>query len=225
MTKEEFSNEIMILIDERDTVLFEIERSVFTKRYNLSKKHFEILSIQTIPMIYSIWEGSVQKMFQLYISYLNGLSIEISSFNDGIHSFHMLNTYKQFNKFPKKVHLKSAFFNTLENHYKSTNTELYPIVNTESNVGLKVLNKLLETFGLEIFLERWDTYNHPNKTLKEMLNDFLRYRNGISHGGDISSEEKVTQNIYTKYRKLIIDLMYEIHNKMIDGIERETYKR
>ena len=225
MTKEQFSDEMMILIDERDNVLFEIERSIFTKRYNLSKKHSDILSIQTIPMIYSIWEGSIQKMFQLYISYLNDLNIEISSFNDGIHSFHMLNTYKQFNNFPTKAHLKSAFFNTLENHYNNTNTELYSIVNTESNVGLKVLNKLLETFGLETFLPRWGSYDHPNKTLKEMLNDFLRYRNGISHGGDISSEEKVTQIIYTKYRKLIIDLMYEIHNRMIDGIEKESYKK
>ncbi|MCP4353276.1 MAG: hypothetical protein GY795_48110 [Desulfobacterales bacterium] len=52
---------------------------------------------------------------------------------------------------------------------------------------------------------------------------FLRYRNGIAHGGDISSEEKVTQEVYKKYKNLLTDLMYEIRFKMITGLEDKTF--
>lgn len=53
----------------------------------------------------------------------------------------------------------------------------------------------------------------------------LRYRNGISHGGDLTNEEIVTQEVYNKYKKLIVDLMYGVHDAFIDAINRETSKK
>jgi len=64
----DFEKELLEIIEEREMVLFEIERTLFTKRYNLSRKHFEIFAVQSIAMIYSIWEGFIQQTFQLYIT-------------------------------------------------------------------------------------------------------------------------------------------------------------
>ena len=59
----DFDVAIQEAIEERLTVLFEIERSIFTKRYSLSLKHQEIFATQSISMFYSIWEGFVQTAF------------------------------------------------------------------------------------------------------------------------------------------------------------------
>ncbi len=75
----DFEEKLLEIIEERQTVLFEIERALFTKRYKLSKKHFEIFAVQSVTMIYSIWEGFIQQAFQLYITdYPLLLSIQIS---------------------------------------------------------------------------------------------------------------------------------------------------
>ena len=68
-------------------------------------------------------------------------------------------------------------------------------------------------------------YKYPNLTLKVMLKDLLRYRNAISHGGDLTNEEIVTQDVYNKYKKLIIDLMYGVHDALMEAINFETYKK
>jgi len=82
---------------------------------------------------------------------------------------------------------------------------------------------LLITFSLEVFPEHWEQYTYPNPSLKESLRTFLRYRNGVAHGGDISSEEKVTQDVYVKYKNLVLDLIYALHAKFLDGIQNKTY--
>ena len=50
----DIANKLLLLIENKETVFFEIERVLFTKRYNLSKKHYEIFSIQSISMIYQL---------------------------------------------------------------------------------------------------------------------------------------------------------------------------
>jgi hypothetical protein len=55
------------------------------------------------------------------------------------------------------------------------------------------------------------------------MKGFLRYRNAVAHGADISSEEKVTQDVYSKYRKLVNDLMDEIFDKMRMALAKKQY--
>jgi hypothetical protein len=219
----DFENKLLSIIQERETVLFEIERVLFTKRYKLSSKHFEIFAIQSITMIYSIWEGFIQKAFQLYVSELNTMGIDFLNFSDEITIFHMDNTFKQLKDYPKDEKKKNKFYSQLDCFSSNKYHPLHSIINTESNVSFKTLNELLKTFCLNTFEEHWGKYKHPNPNLKECLNSFLRYRNGIAHGGDISSEEKVTQQVYEKYRTLILDLMYEILTKMTTGLNNKTY--
>ena len=131
--------------------------------------------------------------------------------------YHYIYVYKQ-NK-------KITFYNKLREHYSTNIHPLTRIINTHNNVGFDELNSLLRTFSLEEYPEYWDKYRHPNPSLKETLNTFIRFRNGVAHGGDISSEEKIKQDVYSKYRALINDLMYDIHNKFMDAIQIQSYRK
>jgi len=221
----ELSKRIQDIIEERQKVLFELERVLFTKRYNLSKKHLEILAVQSIPIVYSIWEGFIQTVFGLYIDELNKLNINFNQFSDEIIIHHMESTFKQLIEYPQQPSKKINYFNKLERFYNNEKVELSRLINTESNVGFEVLNKLLKNFSLEVFPKHWGQYTHPSPNLEETLLTFLRYRNSVAHGGDITSEESVTQEVFVKYKNLVINLMYSIHDRMIAGLENETYKR
>ncbi len=220
---QDFEANLLALIEERKSVLTEIERTVFTKRYNLSKKHLEILSIQTVAMVYSIWEGFIQQAFGLYIDNLNSLDIPFAHFNPAIQLFHIEHTFKQFYVYPEKPSYKVNFHEKLRVFHQQTQHTIHRVVNTGSNVSFEILNRTLEILNLEKFMPHWESYNYPNPNLKETMENFLRYRNGVAHGGDISAEEKITQEVYSRYRKLVVDLMYAIHEKMMKGLENQTY--
>lgn len=221
----DFENEHLSLIEQYENSSSEIERIFFTERYKLSKKHYSLLAVQSISILYSYWEGYVQNSFRLYIEYLNSLHIAFCQLSNEIVIFHMENTFKEFREYPEKLKRKIVFFNKLEEHFSEGQHDISQFINTESNVGFSVLNKLLTQFSLTPFPEHWERYTYPNANLKETLDTFLRYRNGVAHGGDVSSEEKITQEVYAKYRMLINDLMYAIHDKFMEGIQSRTYIR
>lgn len=221
----DFESEHIALVEQRESVLFEIERVLFTKRYKMSKKHLEIFTVQSIAMIYSLWEGFVQESFQMYIQYINSLFIDFNQLSREIVVFHMDNQYKQFYNYPTKINGKINFYESLAEHFMHEYHEIYPRIDTESNVSFEVINKLLKQFSLKEFPEYWGSYQYPNTSLKQIMSTFLRYRNGIAHGGDITSEEKVTRDVFVRYKKLIIDLMYEMHDKFMYGINERTYLR
>jgi hypothetical protein len=218
----DFETKLLTKIEENDLVLFEIEHVLFTKRYELAKKHQDIFAIQSIAMMYSIWEGFVQQAFGLYIDELNALKIDFEDFSDNIRVFHLENSFKQFNEYPTKLKQKSVFYDKLELFFGAKTHPIHRLINTQSNISFEVLNKILESFSLEPFNKYWKSYKHPNN-LADMMTTFLRYRNGVAHGGDITSEEMVTQIVYAKYKQLIMDLMYGLHEKMMEGLANKSY--
>lgn len=218
-----FDIKLQEIIEERVSILFEIERTLFTKRYSFSSKHQDILSKQSISMIYSIWEGFIQKSFNLYIDELNKINLEFYDFCDGIVIHHMENSFKQFKEYPLKDNKKRKFFNSLKEFHASNSFTIPRVVNTESNVGFSVLNKLLGNFSIEQFPEYWKEYSYPNPNLQKSLDLFLQLRNAIAHGGDLTSENKIDQKFYNRFKKLVIDLMYEIRLKMLNGLENKMF--
>ncbi len=218
-----FETEIQFLIDETESTMFDIERIIFTDRYKLTKKHSSILSVQSIAMIYALWERFIQKSFQRYIEEIEDSDAKFCDYVDSLRIFHLENEFKQLREYPVRENNKIKFIDKLSAFFAKDKHSLYRAVNTESNVGFEVLNKIMLVFSLKSFPENWEGYSKPNNNLKELLNNFLRYRNGISHGGDISSEEKVTQEVFSKYRRLVLDLMYGISEKMNHGLSRKTY--
>ncbi|PZV25580.1 MAG: hypothetical protein DCF12_14285 [Snowella sp.] len=214
-------------IDERLEALREIERAIFTSQYSISSKHQEIFSTHSISIIYSVWEGFIQKSFNLYIDQLNNINVEFYDFCDSIIIHHMENSFKQFKQYPnpKKYGQKIKFFKDLYTFHSNQYHHISRIVDTESNVSFKVLNHLLKTFSLQPFPEHWRQYRHPNPNLKESMDLFLYLRNTVAHGGDLKSEEKINQDVYSRFKLLVVDLMYEMKLKMLDGLTEETFLR
>lgn len=219
----DFESKLERNIAERLTALFEIERVLFTKRYNLSRKHTDLLSVQSISMIYSIWEGFIQTSFNTYVNEINSQYVDPLLIKDELYVYHIENSFKQLKEYPDKHRRKITFFNQLRDFFKVDKLRLNLGINTQSNVSFETLNGILKSFCLEPFPEQWGVYVSPNPNLKDMLTSFLRYRNGVAHGGDISSEEKVTQDVFNKYRKLVTDLMSEIQIKMVYSINNQIY--
>ena len=135
------------------------------------------------------------------------------------------NSFKQFREYPENDNKKVKFFASLRVFHNSSNCSISRVINTESNVGFNVLNKLLKSFALEKFPEHWKDYAHPNPNLKDSLELFLRLRNAVAHGGDLTSEEKIDQKVYDRFKKLVMDLMYEIRLKMLCGLKHKTFSK
>jgi hypothetical protein len=223
----DIDNQLLSLIEEKTSVLFEIEKVLFTKRYKLSKKHLEIFSVQSIAMVYAIWEGFIQQSFRLYIDEINSLDIDFDNLCEQIRINHIENHLRQLKFYPSKDKKtkKVTFHKKLKDFFSKTPKIDYSIINTQSNVNFKELNNILTSFCLIPFKEHWNEkgYTHPKPNLEEMMKRFLNYRNVVSHGGDISSEEKVTQEVYQKYRALVENLMYKVRDKMLEGLESQSY--
>ena len=223
----DIDNKLVSLIEEKTSVLFEIERVLFTKRYKLSKKHLEIFSVQSIAMVYAIWEGFIQQSFRLYVDEINALDIEFDNLCEQIRINHIENSLRQLKSYPsnEKKTKKLTFHKKLKDFFLDSPRIDYSIINTQSNVNFKVLNNILTSFCLTPFEKKWEEkgYIHPKPNLEEMMKNFLNYRNAVSHGGDISSEEKVTQEVYQKYRVLVENLMYKVRDKMLEGLENQSY--
>ncbi|HCM76444.1 MAG TPA: hypothetical protein DIS90_08675 [Cytophagales bacterium] len=220
----DFDRLLQYEITERESIMFEIERALFTGRYDLSSKHQNIFWAHSISMLYSVWEGFVQNGFKLYVDELNSYNLNIFEFCPKIVIHHMENSFKQLLDYPSKEGAKMKLYQNLKNFYLASNDPIQRIINTESNVGFNVINTLLQRFGLESFPEHWDKYAYPNTNLKESLALFLKLRNEVSHGSVSYSSVIIDQNGYNRFKHLVRDLMYEIRKKMMDGLNSQAYK-
>ena len=225
MHVDQFSSEHLTIIDEYCHTMVQIERAIFINIQSFTKLQKELLHTQSIAMLYSIWEGFVTRSFQLYIKHINNQVIPYNMLIDSLFVHEMETKFKQFNDYPGKLKHKTKFFYELYEHCQRKDLELTQIVETENNVGFEVLNKLLKLYGLEEFPACWMAYKHPNPSLQNMLSNLLRHRNAIAHGGDISSEEIVTQEVYNRYRTLLRELMYGMHERFLKGILMQIYMK
>ena len=82
---------------------------------------------------------------------------------------------------------------------------------TESNINLKVTNTILSRLNLPIL---------DKDRFEKKLDDFLNFRNRISHG-DMSVP--IDQTHIDKFSLLVIELMNEILLKISEGYELRTY--
>ena len=103
-----FLQELQLIIDEYENNLNEIEKVIFTKRYNLNKKHIEIFSVQSISMAYSVLEGFVQKSFSLYLEKLNNQDLTFDEISDSFFIYHMETQFTQFKNYPDKFEKKKT---------------------------------------------------------------------------------------------------------------------
>lgn len=219
----EFETKSLTLVEGRQSVITEIERAIFTNRYNLSEKHFIIFSKNSISILYSIWEGFVREIFSIFIDEINSEGAGFFGMADNIIIFCCEREFRQLKDYPLKVRKKISYFKKLKEFYSNEIRRVPRDVDTESNVGFEVLNKLLIQFNLETYPEQWGKYKYPAPNLKENLSMFLRLRNTIAHGGELLPEESISQENYKRYKNLCVDLMYDLRIKLMKGLTSKKY--
>lgn len=219
----DFDIKSLNLIEERQSVITEIERAIFTKRYDLSEKHFIILSKNSISILYSIWEGFVHEIFSMFIDKVNEEGVQLFEMTDNIIIFCSERKFKQFKEYPHKAGKKISFYKKLRDYFSIEAQQISREIDTEGNVGFEVLNKILNQFNLETYPEQWGNYRYPSPSLKENLFMFLKLRNTIAHGGELLPSETINQMEYNRYKNLCSDLMYDLRERLISGLSTKKY--
>jgi hypothetical protein len=201
--------EIMSDIEERRELMSWLK--LLCARYGFLNTDEELFLYYSIPIIYSTWEGFIQTSFQIYVRELNKLELTIDQVCDSIIIYHIESTFPQFKQYPDadKFNKKVNFFNRLSVFYKTNPLEISPKINTESNVGFKVLNKILTDFNLDKIIE----YPDPGSgySLAEELDKFLlKIRNKVAHGepGSIVVKREDLERAIKLVDKLM-DLVFE----------------
>jgi hypothetical protein len=200
-------------IDERQKLMLQIKTLYL--RYDFNGKDEQVFLNYSIPTIYAIWEGFIQTAFRTYIQELNKLNLTTNTICKPILVYHIENSFKQFREYPEKLNGKVTFFDKLNTFYSAEFIDINQAVNTESNVGFDVLNKILKTFNLEQVPE----YPESKYSLKQKLKDFLIIRNAVAHGnGSTVNREDLEHAI-----KLVDTLMDSVFERITKGFERKSY--
>ncbi|UJH89681.1 hypothetical protein LZ575_11370 [Antarcticibacterium sp. 1MA-6-2] len=203
-----FIKEILADIDWRTSELATLK--TIPIRYSFSPDHKDLHIKYAIPAIYSIWEGFVKNCFTIYSNHLNTLSLNRSNISYALLTHH-IDSECEFNNprvnFEKKVKLVQSLDILFQE-----NITLKPQIPTESNVNLKVLNRILERYCIS---EVDNKYNNG-------LNKLLLFRNKIAHG-----ENSIIVNMthLTEFVSLVENLMLDIVIGVESCEKEETYKK
>jgi len=203
-----FVDEILADIDWRISELATIKSLPI--KYSFRPDHKEVHIKYSIPAIYAIWEGFVKNCFTIYSNHLNTLGIKRTEISTALLT-HQIDSECDFNNPRVNCKTKQKLVEQIDNLLTET-IVIKPSVPTESNVNLKVLNKILERFCISKINDSYD----------RGLNKLLLFRNKIAHG-----ENSITVNMthVTEFVSLIENLMLDITIN-IESCERtKTYKK
>lgn len=202
-------------IEERQNLMLQIKTLYL--RYDFNEKDEQLFLNYSVPAIYAVWEGFIQTSFQTYIQELNKLDLSVNTICKPLLVYHMESSFKQFREYPEKLNGKVTFFEKLNQFYQSEFIDISRTVNTESNVGFNVLNKILKTFNLDLIPE----YPQPRYSLLQELDMFLlKTRNSVAHGQNsiVINREDLDRAI--KLIEMLMDLVFE---KIVQGFESQSY--
>ncbi|MEZ2228279.1 MAE_28990/MAE_18760 family HEPN-like nuclease [Microcoleus sp.] len=211
--------EIMSDISERRDLMFRLK--ALSPRYHFSPQDEALFLNYSIPIVYSIWEGFIQTSFQIYIRELNELNLKISDICYPILIYHIESEFPQFKQYPKKdkQNNKVIFFDKFGQFYQCNALRISSKVNTESNVGFNVLNRILTDFNLETIL----THPEPNYSLQDDLDKFLlKIRNDVAHGQNSIVVHREDLDRAIKLVNRLMDLVFE---RIKTGFINKSYLR
>jgi hypothetical protein len=203
-------------IDERQQLMLQIKTLYL--RYQFNEKDEKLFLIYSMPAIYAIWEGFIQSTFKTYVQEINKVNLSVDTVCKPILCYHIENSFKQFREYPKDHKRKVTFFDKLGDFYSSDYIEITRIINTESNVGFDVLNRLLSAFNLEKIPEYLEQRYSLKKELDEKL---LGIRNKVSHGQDSII---VNRNDLDESIKLVNILMELVLERTKTGFSSQSYR-
>lgn len=206
MTITLLEDELRSNIDERKIQLLSTKTIAF--RYAFNEVDEQFFLNYSIPIVYSIWEGFINSAFQSYVREINRLCLSTDVICKQILVFNVESKFKQFKEYPQKMNLKANFFNNLSTFFEDKTVHIFPIINTESNVGFNVLNRILSDFNFKEIPEY--PISGTQYSLKYELDKFLlKIRNNVAHGDNSITVYKEDLDRATKLVEYLMDLVVE----------------
>jgi len=220
MTSTLLESEIQSDIDSRNKLLLST-KTLYVK-YGFSRPDEQFFLNYSIPIVYSIWEGFMQTSFQTYIRVINkeivNQSLSIDKICKSILVYHMETKFKQFKQYPNDEKSKYKFYDNLSIFYKNNDFQIYPTINTQSNVGFEVMNKILQCFNLNQIKE----YPKDRYNIADELDKFLlKIRNDVAHG---INAILVNRDQLDRAIKLVEYLMQLVFDSIKEGYKNQTFK-
>lgn len=219
----DYKTELDDLVSETESNIYNVEKLIYTSRYSFLPQDFKLISKQSLVMLYSLWEGFVQESFQIFLKEVDANINSLYQLNESFMLSQIEIIFKQFQNYPSKEVSKMKFHRRLNEFALEDNHQLSTIVNCKNNVEIDVLNNLFNTYGMEAIPYSWGDYCYPNNDLKTVLKDFLHYRNNQAHGNRITANVVIEHNEFVIYKKLVIDLLFEVSRKLEKCLIEKTY--
>jgi hypothetical protein len=199
--------EIINEIDWRTKELSIIRLTPIKRKRNLTLEEKKVFEKYSAVAIYSLWEGFVHKSVTAYIRTLNSQNLKCNDLHINLIT-HDLDMKKNLRN--ERVHFdtKCEFIKFIYG-YQSLPVDISMKIPTESNVNLKVLNKILLSFNLEQL---------PDEKFRPRLDKLLMIRNKIAHG---ESDFKVTRALISDLISTVSDSMEALANVIVDGYKKQ----
>lgn len=183
--------------------------------YSFSDSHKEFLIKHSIPTIYAVWEGYVQNTFQTYVRELNKLELSKDDFCINILTHSVDSSFPQLKEYPVEFDKRVKFITKLD-AYLENEFRINAKINTQSNVEIEMINKILHRFNLKPI---------PKREFKQRLRDLLMYRNRIAHGDNslVVSKENIDdfKMRIDDFVSLVEELMQAVYQSILDGYNND----
>ena len=172
------------------------------------------------PIIYAEWEGFFVYALSLYFREVNKLHLCLDDLNEKYFVRNADKKFKQLKEYPSDYGKRLTFLKNLLTYFRNTGeVDLQTEVNTESNLGFKVMNAILNGLNLKPIEDHID---HSAYSLKNDMDKFLLdKRNGLVHGDPAST---VTSEQVTNAISLVERLMELTKESILEGYMNEVYK-
>lgn len=146
----DYKTELDDLVSETESNIYNVERLIYTNRYNFLPQDFKLISKQSLVILYSLWEGFVQESFHIFLKEVDANINSLYQLNESFMLSQIEIIFKQFQNYPSKEVSKMKFHRRLNEFALENNHQLSTIVNCKNNVEIDVLNNLFNTYGMEL---------------------------------------------------------------------------
>lgn len=194
---------------------------------NSLEQYINIIRRANICLTYAHIEGFIKFAFTLYITAINQLNLNcqdvipilraavyVDDFKKLTNIDHKSKLFKKTFPFDSHLHRlfrQAEFFESI-NDYLSTKVVIKDkYINTESNVGKEVLEKLLYQVGLP---------HDYLSSITKILNKLKNKRNDISHGVDMSI---IKERDYNEYIDSTFKILDELTILIVDAYKNKRY--
>lgn len=178
---------------------------------NLSVNRCNVIKKFSVVAIYAIFEGFIVQAFKTYVDAINKLELDWKLLHINILNYHLNKTYNIHRETRTKSEKQLNLIANLQCFFNSPKIELSKKIETESNINLKVLNKLFTNFNIE---------NINDKKIENGLNKLLQYRNSIAHG---ENTLKVENDLIVELIDVVTYTMDLVADSLIDGFDNKSY--